>query len=430
VENYLSVKIKKQLLYLGSNLERDTYRWLENNLGYDILLSREYPEEYVVNEALNYYEYESFGENVLFDKGNYLEIYKSILNDFNVYLLFTRFSKYDDRRNLNKIDKLNYCSFLITCAIGFILDRKYKKIIFSYQPHNLPIYVFYHVSILLGLDVYCMSLSAYVQRNFVFSHRACDLIVNKSSCPINSMDLLERNVHRSSSILGHFFKRKIVFKSLPYLVNYKKLTSKRGSFIDSEFVIFFLHYQPEQTTLPDGGIFVDQLLAIEILKDVCNSLNLILVVREHPDTFQYFNSAWRSRYFLRKLKSLNVILDDPFLESEVLLRRARVVTSITGTALQEALSIGKPVVAFGNSVLKGWSQSFDISYNSMCKDFLNKFSNNLTLNADYIRAEYQNYLSKISPFLFGQNNRKSLRFDGQNLRNFRNSALINFLKDL
>ena len=424
------MKSKKHLLYLGSNLERDIYQWLENSLEYDILLSREYPEEHVVIQALTYYEYESFGENLFFDKGKYMEIYESILNDSNVNLLFTRFGRYDSRRNLNKIDQCNYCSFLITRAIAFILDRTYEKIIFSYVPHNLPIYVFYQVSILLGLDVNCMMLSPYIQRTFVYSHRFIDLEKNDNHSPINLTDLIEKNAHNSSSLLKRVFVGNISPKSLPYLFQYKKLTSKRDSFIDSEFIIFFLHYQPEQTTLPDGGIFVDQLLAIEILKDVCNSLNLLLVVREHPATFQHYNTAWRSYYFLQKLKSLNVILDDPFLESETLLRRALVVSSITGTSLQEALAIGKPIVAFGNSVLKGWNQAFDISYNTMCKDFLNKFSYNLTLNSDYIRSEYQKYLNEIIPFLFGWNNQKSLRFKGKNLRNFRTSSLINYLKSL
>jgi hypothetical protein len=138
------------------------------------------------------------------------------------------------------------------------------------------------------------------------------------------------------------------------------VTQMRGHALNNESVdsltathgklaYFPLHLQPELTTSTFGGVFQDQLYAIELLSSLLGEEWLILV-KENPKQ-TYFQ---RRKLFFRRLRALpNVRLVPSSYSTYKLMRRARFVTSISGTACWEAIKGGKKCLIFG----KAWFSS-------------------------------------------------------------------------
>ena len=125
------------------------------------------------------------------------------------------------------------------------------------------------------------------------------------------------------------------------------------------------------TTLPDGGVFVDQFEALKVMSKLCEKLNLKLVVREHPAT-QNFNWTWRNKSFVDKILNLgsHVLIDDFRESSNDILTQSKAIGTITGTVINESLINGVPVILSdhpfkeykGNSIVQ-----FEGNFNSMLK---------------------------------------------------------------
>lgn len=116
-----------------------------------------------------------------------------------------------------------------------------------------------------------------------------------------------------------------------------------------KYILFPLHYQPEETTSPCGGFFVNQWLCIETL--LANTPNdWYVYVKEHPHQYLSHFQGCTSRIpdLYRNLKKNPRIRLMPFnMDSKVLIKDAIAVSTITGTVGWEALVMEKPVVIFG-----------------------------------------------------------------------------------
>ena len=109
------------------------------------------------------------------------------------------------------------------------------------------------------------------------------------------------------------------------------------------FVYFPLHLQPELTTSVNGGRYVDQILALELLSDIIP-----------PDWFIYAKENPKQRYFMRGkwfFKRLNALHNVKLLPSDYdtvkLIERSKFVATVSGTVGWEALTGGKTVLVFG-----------------------------------------------------------------------------------
>lgn len=121
-----------------------------------------------------------------------------------------------------------------------------------------------------------------------------------------------------------------------------------------KYIVFFPHYQPERTTLPEGYKYAQQWLAIRSLAEAIPS-DMHLIVKEHPSTFRYkFNQNVRNTEFYDAINSLpNVDLAPLEAEPFELIDRAVGVSTITGTVGVEALIRKKPVIVFGAAQYRG-----------------------------------------------------------------------------
>jgi hypothetical protein len=116
-----------------------------------------------------------------------------------------------------------------------------------------------------------------------------------------------------------------------------------------KFAYFPLHLQPELTTSTLGGVFQDQLHAIELLSSLLGEEWLILV-KENPKQTHF----QRRDLFFRRLAGLaNVRLVPSGYSTYKLMRWAQFVSTISGTACWEAVKGGKKCLVFGKAWFSG-----------------------------------------------------------------------------
>lgn len=112
------------------------------------------------------------------------------------------------------------------------------------------------------------------------------------------------------------------------------------------FVVFALHYQPERTTMPEGGWFADQELAIRMIADTLPS-GWKLLVKEHPSQFLWQTEGELARddgYYDRLAALPGVTLVPLDIASSALVEHAKAVVTITGTIGWEAALKGTPTI--------------------------------------------------------------------------------------
>jgi hypothetical protein len=110
------------------------------------------------------------------------------------------------------------------------------------------------------------------------------------------------------------------------------------------YIYVALHYQPEATTCPMGGAYVDQEVMVQLLA-ACVPEGIQLYVKEHP--FQ--GEICRSEEFYRSMLQIPSVTFVPkSLDTFSLTQHSLAVATITGIAGFEALFKGKPVLMFGH----------------------------------------------------------------------------------
>ncbi len=152
-------------------------------------------------------------------------------------------------------------------------------------------------------------------------------------------DLLEVRLHKS---INGFFEK----------INYSKRfksSSVSDCNLKENYVYFPLHLQPEMSTDTQGGMYTDQLLALEKISNVIPK-NWKIYVKENPKQTAYK----RGKYFFRRLKLIpNVQLLPRHMDTIALMENAKCVVTINGTAAWEAVRGGKPAIIFGKYWYEG-----------------------------------------------------------------------------
>lgn len=150
---------------------------------------------------------------------------------------------------------------------------------------------------------------------------------------------------------------------------YKRVASPPD--FGAPFVYVPLHYQPERTTCPQGGSFVDQVLMIETLAAALPA-GWRIFVKEHPTQWLYRGLrffSYRYKGYYEKIAAIPHTTLVPFDTNHyMLLTNATAVATLTGTAGFEAICRLIPVLVFGYP----WYQDFPglckVHDVSMCAD--------------------------------------------------------------
>lgn len=147
----------------------------------------------------------------------------------------------------------------------------------------------------------------------------------------------QRELHRQQ-----YFWSKYLKKGTQWLQNkYDALATPVD--LNEKYIYFPLHYQPENTTCPLGGIFVWQLLAIQMLSFYLPDGHKVYV-KEHPN-----QKIWcRDPQLYENIVKLHNVQLVPREENTFdLIKNCVAVASVTGTAGMEGLFEGKPFIMFG-----------------------------------------------------------------------------------
>jgi hypothetical protein len=126
----------------------------------------------------------------------------------------------------------------------------------------------------------------------------------------------------------------------------------------NKIVYFPLHLQPELTTSSIGGIFQDQVYAIEVLRALLGD-EWIILVKENP----YQNYFQRDELFFQRLSNIqNVYLVESKFPTIELIKHSTFVATITGTAGWESIKGGGKCLVFGQA----WYSSLEncLTYHS------------------------------------------------------------------
>jgi|JI9StandDraft_1071089.scaffolds.fasta_scaffold09668_2 hypothetical protein len=123
--------------------------------------------------------------------------------------------------------------------------------------------------------------------------------------------------------------------------------------LTGDLISVFLHIQPERTTCPEGGRYVQQFLEIAELSEAAPP-GWKVVVREHPSTFVRGSRLVQTSSFYDEVLALgNTVLASTESSSFALVDRSRCVATVSGTIAFEAAVRGTPALVFGNAVYRG-----------------------------------------------------------------------------
>lgn len=282
---------------------------------------------------------------------------------------------YEKRRTLYKEH--------VAWAYGLLREGGYRRLIFSEIPHHPFPYVLHSVATALGLDVLFLAQTQ-VKETFVIAESIAELyqpiedaygeLLRSDPAPV-PLERLEphlvaeferRTAEHTPFYMGASdlpWRKRLYQRSKKFFRGDDRLRLHRTALNglayrrarrprpgpDERYVYFPLHLQPEATTSPMGGVYVDQNLALETLVRALPP-GWKVAVKENP--VQRF--AKRDRGFYEQLGSMEAIHLVSEKESTFdLIERCQAVATITGTAGWEALFRGKPAITFGRAFYRG-----------------------------------------------------------------------------
>jgi len=170
---------------------------------------------------------------------------------------------------------------------------------------------------------------------------------------------------------------------------YEDICIQYNKNIDYAFVA--LHYQPEETSCPLGGIFADQLIIVKLLKKIIPS-NWTIYIKEHVSQFhpELEGETGRDIHFYNELKKIRGV---QFISTNVnpfeVIDNARFVATITGTIGWEAINRNKPVLVFGNAWYKHCNGAFIIQNEEDIIEAVNKIVKGFSVNDELVEKYVQ-----------------------------------------
>jgi capsular polysaccharide biosynthesis protein len=167
---------------------------------------------------------------------------------------------------------------------------------------------------------------------------------------------------------------------------------------DAPYIFVALHYQPEQTTSPTGGVFVDQNIMVDMLARIVPA-GWRIYVKDHP--FQFFPNSIgeRSRsveFYDDLMAHSNVTLVPWSVSPFELIDHAKAVATVCGTTGIEAIMRGKPVLAFGYAWYRDCEGVFNTPSVAECRQAIQAITGGYQVDPRKVRL----YLKAIEESCF------------------------------
>jgi hypothetical protein len=152
--------------------------------------------------------------------------------------------------------------------------------------------------------------------------------------------------------------------------------------LDEKFIFVALHYQPEETSCPTGGFYVEQRQIIKNLLEVF-PLDVNIYIKEHSSQFfPYFEGeTGRTEQFYKDVSSMSARVSFVPLDYDTfkLVDNSLAVATISGTIGWESIFRIKPVLLFG----RGWYEDMPGVYKVKSMKDLSKAKNEI-INQNYL----------------------------------------------
>jgi hypothetical protein len=206
------------------------------------------------------------------------------------------------------------------------------------------------------------------------------------SCHYNLFITLRRYIFRRSSRMEFLGVIKNYKDCLQFKKNYLKFAIDKVDF-SQKFIYFPLQLQPELTTSTLGGIYSDQLLAIEKLSTFIPE-NWKIYVKENPKQL----NKYREKYFFKRLSLLNNV---EYIKKDVnsfeLIKHCQFVATISGTAGFEAITSDKCCIIFGMAWYQKFNGIFKYSEDLIFEDIIN-----FKIDKKKLEDDYNKFLEKTA----------------------------------
>jgi len=166
-------------------------------------------------------------------------------------------------------------------------------------------------------------------------------------------------------------------------------------------VYFALHFQPERSTLPEGGEYCDQ---ISVVRNLSRNLpkGWKIYVKEHPRQFDSWPPDLRKLHarqsnFYEIISAIeNVELISADANSEELIRLSKIAITVTGSSGWQALLAGVPAITFGRSWYSDAPACRLVKNISDVGDAIRDLS---IISKDDVGAGMKSFLSELNQFV-------------------------------
>jgi hypothetical protein len=231
----------------------------------------------------------------------------------------------------------------------------------------------------------------------------------------SSVALSDANISKSH-LLGYKLKGILFKKSLKKL--YEKLAIEAD--LTKPYIYVALHYQPEKTTSPEGDIFVEQWLMVQMLARLAPK-GWIIYVKEHNSQFaeRLYGEQGRTHDFYERLAGLDrvrLILNQT--SSFNLIDHAKAVATVTGTVGLESAIRSVPVLSFGRAWYAPCEGVFDVKDSDEVQEVLDKIERGYLVDIEGVNNFLYSIESVSLPCYLNPGNRIGVSFgEDENLKN-------------
>ncbi len=208
-----------------------------------------------------------------------------------------------------------------------------------------------------------------IDPDFSWGERFINLFSNYYKRGLEAVLFIKINkLYKFDAIIDYLYKRNHFGSKAFKIINRFYESVAVDPDLSKDYIYFPLHFQPERTTSPQGGIYSNQEIAIKMLSFNAPA-GWVIYIKEHPRQ----TIDGRSLDFYKLISSLsNVKLVKKNSESLRMVTNAKVVASITGTAAWEAFCYKIPVILMGNIFFKYADGVFYVKNNTEMKSAFSK----------------------------------------------------------
>jgi hypothetical protein len=350
----------------------------------------------------------------------------------NISFLLDREGKYQNNMHSSQV------RFQVHSWVETLLDTtKPDWILFPDVPHNIFTYLLYlsakrkgikTLMLRMGLAPHLFTISESVERNYLpdLSKSENVSLSSQSSEFLNTLKLNEvepnyMTKQRKDSQMKQIFLRALskginLFskKSLGATSTYVKRWQLKKYYesicisnlnMDKPYIVVFLHLQPERSSMPEGGIFAQQWLMLQMLSNVCKSEDWNLYIKEHPSIFMAGPKLYRGKWFYDSVKELpKVSFISSSVNSKLIIKKSRAVATITGSPGLEAVANGIPALFFGESGILGCTGTFRIQSQEDLNVAIKTILNGIEIKFDDFERFYSAWENEVTCYNSGLSN--------------------------